>query len=82
MDPLSVAATAVLLAYARNIAANKLTVYALTAIYFGMPLAYYAAARRWLKTPWRIKPDTAYLPAVTVAIPTYNETGHKSKKTS
>jgi cellulose synthase/poly-beta-1,6-N-acetylglucosamine synthase-like glycosyltransferase len=55
---------------------------ALAAAHFGTPLAYYAAARRWLKTPWRIKPDPAYLPAVTVAIPTYNETGHKSKKTS
>jgi biofilm PGA synthesis N-glycosyltransferase PgaC len=54
----------------------------LTAAHFGTPLAYYAAARRWLKKPWRIKPDPAYLPAVTVAIPTYNETGHKSKKTS
>jgi cellulose synthase/poly-beta-1,6-N-acetylglucosamine synthase-like glycosyltransferase len=47
---------------------------ALAAAHFGTPLAYYAAARRWLKTPWRIKPDPAYLPAVTVAIPTYNET--------
>jgi cellulose synthase/poly-beta-1,6-N-acetylglucosamine synthase-like glycosyltransferase len=67
-----------LLAYARNIATNKLTVYALTAIHFGAPLAYYAAARRWLKTPWRIKPNPAYTPAVTVAIPTYNETRHMS----
>ena len=29
---------------------------ALAAAHFGMPLAYYAAARRWLKMPWRIKP--------------------------
>jgi hypothetical protein len=29
---------------------------ALAAAHFGTPLAYYAA-RRWLKTPWRIKPD-------------------------
>jgi cellulose synthase/poly-beta-1,6-N-acetylglucosamine synthase-like glycosyltransferase len=55
---------------------------ALAAAHFGMPLAYYAAAKRWLKTPWRTKPDPAYAPAVTVTIPTYNETGHKSKKTS
>ena len=30
---------------------------ALAAAHFGAPLAYYAAAMRWLKTPWRIKPD-------------------------
>ena len=54
---------------------------ALAAAHFGAPLAYYAA-RRWLKTPWRIRPDPAYAPVVMVAIPTYNETGHKSKKTS
>jgi hypothetical protein len=61
-SPLSVAATVVLLAYARNIVANKLTVYALTAIHFGMLLAYYAAARRWLKTPRHIKADPAHPP--------------------
>jgi biofilm PGA synthesis N-glycosyltransferase PgaC len=55
---------------------------ALAAAHFGTPLAYYAVAKRWLKTPWRIKPNPAYAPAMTVAIPTYNETGHKSKKTS
>jgi len=53
---------------------------ALAAAHFGAPLAYYAAARRWLKTPWRIKPDPAYLPAVTVAIPTYNEARHIEEK--
>jgi hypothetical protein len=35
---------------------------ALAAAHFGTPLAYYAAARRWLKMPWRIKPDPAYPP--------------------
>ena len=30
---------------------------ALAVAHFGTPLAYYAAARRWLKKPWRIKPD-------------------------
>jgi cellulose synthase/poly-beta-1,6-N-acetylglucosamine synthase-like glycosyltransferase len=53
---------------------------ALAAAHFGTPLAYYAAARRWLKMPWRIKPDPAYLPAVTVAIPTYNEARHIEEK--
>jgi uncharacterized membrane protein YiaA len=53
---------------------------ALAAAHFGAPLAYYAAARRWLKMPWRIKPDPAYLPAVTVAIPTYNEARHIEEK--
>jgi cellulose synthase/poly-beta-1,6-N-acetylglucosamine synthase-like glycosyltransferase len=53
---------------------------ALAAAHFGAPLAYYAAARRWLKQPWRIKPDPAYLPAVTVAIPTYNEARHIEEK--
>ena len=52
---------------------------ALATAHFGAPLAYYAA-RRWLKTPWRIKPDPAYLPAVTVAIPTYNEARHIEEK--
>jgi len=47
---------------------------ALAVAHFGAPLAYYAAARRWLKMPRRVKPDPAYTPAVTVAIPTYNET--------
>jgi hypothetical protein len=42
---------------------------ALAAAHFGTPLAYYAAARRWLKTPWRIKPDPAYAPTVKVAVP-------------
>ena len=55
---------------------------ALAAAHFGTPFAYYAAARRWLKQPWRIRPDPAYAPTATVAVPTYNETGHKSKKTS
>jgi biofilm PGA synthesis N-glycosyltransferase PgaC len=53
---------------------------ALAAAHFGTPLAYYAAARRWLKQPWRIKPDPAYTPAVTVAIPTYNEARHIEEK--
>jgi cellulose synthase/poly-beta-1,6-N-acetylglucosamine synthase-like glycosyltransferase len=52
----------------------------LTAAHFGMPLAYYAAARRWLKMHWRTKPDPAYTPAVTVAIPTYNEAKHIEEK--
>jgi hypothetical protein len=39
---------------------------ALAAAHFGAPLAYYAAARRWLKMPWRIKPDPAYAPTATV----------------
>jgi biofilm PGA synthesis N-glycosyltransferase PgaC len=39
---------------------------ALAAAHFGTPLAYYAAARRWLKKPWRIKPDPAHAPTVTV----------------
>ena len=55
---------------------------ALVAAHLGTPITYYAAAKRWLKTPWRVKLDPSYAPAVTVAIPTYNETGHKSKKTS
>jgi hypothetical protein len=55
---------------------------ALAAAHFGTPLTYYAVAKRWLKTPWRTKPDPVCLPAVTVAIPTYSETRHKSKKTS
>jgi cellulose synthase/poly-beta-1,6-N-acetylglucosamine synthase-like glycosyltransferase len=49
---------------------------ALAAAHFGTPLAYYAAARRRLKMPWRIKPDTAHAPTVTVAIPTYDEARH------
>jgi cellulose synthase/poly-beta-1,6-N-acetylglucosamine synthase-like glycosyltransferase len=53
---------------------------ALAAAHFGTSLAYYAAARRWLKTPWRIKPDPTYTPAVTVAIPTYNEARHIEEK--
>ena len=53
---------------------------ALAAAHFGAPLAYYAAARRWLKMPWRIKPDPAYAPIVTVAIPTYNEARHIEEK--
>jgi len=53
---------------------------ALAAAHFGAPLAYYAVARRWLKTPWHIRPDPAYLPAVTVAIPTYNEARHIEEK--
>ncbi len=53
---------------------------ALGAAHFGTPLAYYATARRWLKTPWRIKPYPAYAPAVTVAIPTYNEARHIEEK--
>jgi hypothetical protein len=39
---------------------------ALAAANFGTPLAYYAAASRWLKKPWRIKPDPAHAPTVTV----------------
>jgi len=53
---------------------------ALAAAHLGTPLAYYAAARRWLKMPWRIKPDPAYAPTVTVAIPTYNEAKHIEEK--
>ena len=53
---------------------------ALAAAHFGMPLAYYAAARRRLKMPWRTKPDPAYAPAVTVTIPTYNEARHIEEK--
>jgi len=53
---------------------------ALAAAHFGAPFAYYAAARRWLKMPWRIKPDPASLPAVTVAIPIYNEARHIEEK--
>jgi len=53
---------------------------ALAAAHFGTPLAYYAVAKRWLKMPWRIKPDPAYLPAVTVAIPTYNEARNIEEK--
>ena len=34
---------------------------ALAAAHFGVPLAYYAAARRWLKQPWRIKPEPYYV---------------------
>jgi cellulose synthase/poly-beta-1,6-N-acetylglucosamine synthase-like glycosyltransferase len=30
--------------------------------------------------PWRIKPDPAYLPAVTAAIPTYNEARNIEEK--
>jgi len=40
---------------------------ALAAAHFGAPLAYYAAAKRWLGQPWRIRPDPAYAPTVTVA---------------
>jgi hypothetical protein len=39
---------------------------ALAAAHFGTPLAYYAAARRWHKTPWLIQLDPAYAPTVTV----------------
>jgi cellulose synthase/poly-beta-1,6-N-acetylglucosamine synthase-like glycosyltransferase len=53
---------------------------ALAAAHFGAPLAYYAAAKRWLGQPWRIKPDPAYTPAVMVAIPTYNEARHVEEK--
>ncbi|MCC6020613.1 MAG: glycosyltransferase [Thermoproteaceae archaeon] len=53
---------------------------ALAAAHFGAPLAYYAAAKRWLKMPWRIRPDPAHTPTVTVAIPTYNEAGHIEEK--
>jgi len=53
---------------------------ALAAAHFGAPLAYYAATRRWLKTPWRIKPDPAHTPTVTVVIPTYNEARHIEEK--
>jgi hypothetical protein len=53
---------------------------ALAVAHFGTPLAYYAAARRRLKMPGRIKPDPAYLPAVTVAIHTYNEARNIEEK--
>jgi hypothetical protein len=42
---------------------------ALAAAHFGTPLAYYAAAKRWLKQPWRIKPDPAHATTVKVALP-------------
>jgi hypothetical protein len=38
---------------------------ALAAAHFGTPLTYYAVAKRWLKTPWRIKPDPASAVTVT-----------------
>jgi len=53
---------------------------ALAALHFAAPLAYYAAAKRWLKTPWRLRRDHTYTPTVTVAIPTYNEAGHIEEK--
>jgi biofilm PGA synthesis N-glycosyltransferase PgaC len=53
---------------------------ALAAAHFGTPLTYYAVAKRWLKTPWRVKLDPSYAPAVTVAIPTYNEARHIEEK--
>ena len=43
---------------------------ALAALHFAAPLAYYAAAKRRLKTPWRLRRDPSYTPTVT--IPTYN----------
>jgi len=46
---------------------------------FGTPLAYYAAAKRWLKLPWGVKRDD-YIPTVTVVIPTYNEANHIEEK--
>ena len=53
---------------------------ALAAAHFGTPITYYAVAKRWLKTPWRVKPDPSYAPTVTVAIPTYNEARHIEEK--
>jgi len=53
---------------------------ALAAAHFSTPLTYYAVAKRWLKTPWRVKLDPSYAPAVTVAIPTYNEARHIEEK--
>ncbi|ABP49967.1 MAG: glycosyltransferase family 2 protein [Pyrobaculum arsenaticum] len=46
---------------------------ALAALHFGVPLGYYAAAKRWLRRDWGIKEDVRYTPRVTVIIPTYNE---------
>jgi len=53
---------------------------ALAAAHFGVPLAYYAAAKRWLGQPWRIRPDPAYAPTVTVVVPTHNEARHVEEK--
>jgi len=50
---------------------------ALAVIHFAAPLAYYAAARRWLRLPWGVRRDPAHTPTVTVAIPTYNKTGQE-----
>jgi cellulose synthase/poly-beta-1,6-N-acetylglucosamine synthase-like glycosyltransferase len=45
----------------------------LSAVHFGVPLAYYAYARRWLKKPWEVKTREGYIPQITVVVPTYNE---------
>ena len=42
-------------------------------VHFGVPLAYYWKARRWLRREWGIKEDEGYTLRVTVVIPTYNE---------
>jgi len=46
-------------------------------LHFAAPLAYYAAAKRWLRLPWGVRRDPSYTPTVTVAIPTYNKAGQE-----
>ena len=46
---------------------------ALAGVHFGVPLAYYWRARRWLGRGWGIREDEGYAPRVAVVIPTYNE---------
>ena len=46
----------------------------LTAIHFGVPLAYYWYAKtKWLPKPWDVKIDPNYKPKITIVMPTYNE---------
>jgi cellulose synthase/poly-beta-1,6-N-acetylglucosamine synthase-like glycosyltransferase len=53
---------------------------ALAAAHFGVPLAYYAVARRWAAAPWDVRRDPAYAPRVAVIVPTYNEAGLIDRK--
>ncbi|WP_333638875.1 glycosyltransferase family 2 protein [Pyrobaculum aerophilum] len=53
---------------------------ALAALHFGVPLGYYAVAKRWLRRDWGIREDGGYRPKVSVIIPTYNEAGHIAQR--
>ncbi|AAL62778.1 glycosyl transferase, putative [Pyrobaculum aerophilum str. IM2] len=53
---------------------------ALAALHFGVPLGYYAVAKRWLRKDWGIKEDGGYRPKISVIIPTYNEAEHIAQR--